>query len=184
MSKLALALYSPAHSKHYTIKIKDDDYTRQILSAFLLVKCELIRWIQLSAVDQGYGKFQITSWKKDHFAFFQTLSHLFRPAPFVKCGRFFFWSLILKDFIQVKKIKGEFVVVCSRPPWALAWDRPGSTVGGKGSLRTQTYFRSSLLSTRKRVERGPDSLSQTTARLVSLAFFPTAEPGARLVLPR
>ena len=61
MTKLVLALYSPAHSERYTIKIKDDDYTRQILSAFLLVNCELIRWIQLSAVDQGYGKFQITS---------------------------------------------------------------------------------------------------------------------------
>ena len=35
----------------------------------------------------------------------------------------FFWSLILKDLIQVKKIKGEFVVVCSRPPRALTWDR-------------------------------------------------------------
>ena len=30
--------------------------------------------------------------------------------------------------------------------------------------------------------RRPDYLSQSTARLVSLAFFPTAEPGARLVL--
>ena len=61
--------------------------------------------------------------KKDHFAFFQTLWHLFRPVPFVKCGRFFFWSLILKDVIQVKKIKGEFFVVCSRPPRALTWDQ-------------------------------------------------------------
>ena len=26
---------------------------------------------------------------KDPFAFFQTLSQLFRPAPFVKCGQFF-----------------------------------------------------------------------------------------------
>ena len=50
------------------------------------------------------------------------------------------------------------------------------------SLRTQKYFRSSLLSTRKWMERSPDSLSQTSARLASLAFFPTAEPDARLVL--
>ena len=41
----------------------------------------------------------------------------------------FFWSLILKDLIQVKKIKGEFVVVCSRPPRALTWDR--APQGGK-----------------------------------------------------
>ena len=55
--------------------------------------------------------------------------------------------------------------------------------GGEGSLRTQTYFRSSLLSTRKRVEtEKPRRLSQTPARLTSIAFFPTAEPGARLVL--
>ena len=92
-------------------------------------------------------------WKKDHFALFQSLSHLFRPAPFVKCGRFFFWRLILKDFIQVKKTKVEFVVVCSRPPRALTWDQaPQGRGGGEGSLRTQTYFRSSLLSNRKRVE--------------------------------
>ena len=26
------------------------------------------------------------------------------------------WSWILKDFIQVQKEKGEFVVVCPRPP--------------------------------------------------------------------
>jgi len=64
MSKLVLALYSPAHSERYAIKIKDDDYTRQILSAFLLANCELIGWIQLSAVDQGYEKFQITSIKE------------------------------------------------------------------------------------------------------------------------
>ena len=63
----------------------------------------------------------------------------------------FFWSLILKDFIQVKKIKGEFVVACSRPPWALAWDQAPQW-GQKVSLRTQAYFRWSLLSTRKRVE--------------------------------
>ena len=30
--------------------------------------------------------------------------------------------------------------------------------------------------------RSPDFLSQTPARLASIAFFPTAEPGARLVL--
>lgn len=72
--------------------------------------------------------------KKYHFASFQTLSQLFRPAPFVKCGRFFFWSLILKDYIQVEKIKGEFVVVCSRLPRALAWDQ-APQFGGKGSLR-------------------------------------------------
>ena len=28
----------------------------------------------------------------------------------------FSWSWILKDFIQVKKDKGKFVVVCPRPP--------------------------------------------------------------------
>ena len=50
MSKLVLALYSPGHSERYAIKTKDDDYTRQILSAFLLANCELIGWIQLSAV--------------------------------------------------------------------------------------------------------------------------------------
>ena len=50
MSKLVLALYSPGLSERYAIKIKDDDYTRQILSAFLLANCELIGWIQLSAV--------------------------------------------------------------------------------------------------------------------------------------
>ena len=43
----------------------------------------------------------------------------------------FFWSLILKDFIQVKKIKGEFVVVCSRPPRALTWDRAPQGGGGE-----------------------------------------------------
>ena len=152
MSKLVLGLYSPAHIERYAIKIKDDDYTRQILSAFLLVNWELIRWIQLSAVTgsglrevpnhfqeainrssppaivfnaaalkikvtslrigtkctNGYRKFwylwlgtgnsacplvndgnENVAGKKDRFAFFQTLSHLFRPIPFVKCGRFF-----------------------------------------------------------------------------------------------
>ena len=44
----------------------------------------------------------------------------------------FFWSLILKDFIQVKKIKGEFVVVCSRPPRALTWDQAPQGGGGGG----------------------------------------------------
>ena len=44
----------------------------------------------------------------------------------------FFWSLILKDFIQVKKIKGEFVVVCSRPPRALTWDKVPQGAGGGG----------------------------------------------------
>ena len=28
----------------------------------------------------------------------------------------FSWSLILKDFIQVQKEEGKFVVVCPRPP--------------------------------------------------------------------
>ena len=28
----------------------------------------------------------------------------------------FSWSLVLKDFIQVKKEEGNFVVVCPRPP--------------------------------------------------------------------
>ena len=28
----------------------------------------------------------------------------------------FSWNLILKDFIQVKKEEGKFVVVCPRPP--------------------------------------------------------------------
>ena len=29
----------------------------------------------------------------------------------------FSWSLILKDFIQVQKEKGKFVIVCPRPPY-------------------------------------------------------------------
>ena len=73
MSKLVLALYSPAHSERYAIKIKDDDYTRQILSAFLLANCELIGWMQLSALDQGYGKFQITSRKLSTNYHYQSL---------------------------------------------------------------------------------------------------------------
>ena len=28
----------------------------------------------------------------------------------------FSWGLILKDFIQVQKQEGKFVVICSRPP--------------------------------------------------------------------
>ena len=124
-------------------------------------------------------------WKKDHFALFQSLSHLFRPAPFVKCGRFFFWRLILKDFIQVKKTKVEFVVVCSRPPRALTWDQAPQGRGGGGKVacerRRISGRRFSPIGSGWRL-RSPDFLSQTTARLASLAFFPTAEPDVRLVL--
>ena len=96
----------------------------------------------------------------------------------------FFWSLILKDFIQVKKIKGEFVVVCSRPPRALTWDRaPQGGGGGEAGCERRRISgrRFSPLESGWRL-RSPDFLSQTPARLASIAFFPTAEPGARLVL--
>ena len=94
----------------------------------------------------------------------------------------FFWSLILKDFIQVKKIKGEFVVVCSRPPRALIWDQAPQW-GEKAACerRLISGCRFSQLESGWRL-RGPDFLSQTTARLVSIAFFPTTECGVRLVL--
>ena len=95
----------------------------------------------------------------------------------------FFWSLILKDFIQVKKIKGEFVVVCSRPPRALTWDQAPQGGGGKAACERRRISgrRFSQLESGWRL-RSPDFLSQTTARLASLAFFPTAEPDVRLVL--
>ena len=94
----------------------------------------------------------------------------------------FFWSLILKDFIQVKKIKGEFVVVCSRPPRALTWDQAPQW-GEKAACERRRISgrRFSPLGSGWRL-RSPDFLSQTPVRLASLAFFPTAEPGARLVL--
>ena len=43
---------------------------------------------------------------KNEFAFFQTQLRLFGPAQYDK----------LKDFIQVQKQEGKFVVVCPRPP--------------------------------------------------------------------
>ena len=51
----------------------------------------------------------------------------------------FFWSLILKDFIQVKKIKGEFVVVCSRPPRALTWDKVPQGAGGRQPANADVF---------------------------------------------
>ena len=94
----------------------------------------------------------------------------------------FFWSLILKDLIQVKKIKREFVIVCSRPPRALTWDKVPQW-GEKAACERRRISgrRFSPVESGWRL-RNPDFLSQTTARLASLAFFPTAEPGVRLVL--
>ena len=53
---------------------------------------------------------------KKIFAFFQTYYNrvYLDPLNMSNAGHFS-WSWILKDFIQVQKDKGKYVVVCSRP---------------------------------------------------------------------
>ena len=47
----------------------------------------------------------------------KTLQHLFGPFQFPSSNLGdFSWSLTLKDFIQVKKEKEKFLIVCPRPP--------------------------------------------------------------------
>ena len=57
--------------------------------------------------------------QENEFASFQILSRLFGSyldAFNLSHEGDYSWSLILKDFIQVQKERGKFVVVCSRPP--------------------------------------------------------------------
>ena len=53
--------------------------------------------------------------KKNEFAFFQTYRVCLDPLNMSNVGDFS-WSWIRKDFIQVQKEEGKFVVVCPRPP--------------------------------------------------------------------
>ena len=47
------------------------------------------------------------------------LSNLIAPPYMLNAGDFF-WGWIIKDFIQVQKDTGKFVVVCPRPPQNLS----------------------------------------------------------------
>ena len=64
------------------------------------------------------GKFESLSndAKKNEFASFQTLSRLFGPTRFVKYRAISPGVEFLRNFIQLRKEKGNFVLVCSRPP--------------------------------------------------------------------
>ena len=53
--------------------------------------------------------------KKNEFAFLQVNRVYLEPLNMSNAGDFS-RSLILKDFIQVQKEEGNFVVVCPRPP--------------------------------------------------------------------
>ena len=53
--------------------------------------------------------------KKNEFAFLQLNRVYLEPLNMSNAGDFS-WGWILKDFIQVQKEEGKFVVVCPRPP--------------------------------------------------------------------